>query len=79
MLICHQPAIECAWMRESVIDWICQAPAAACLIVNLIFLIRIMWVSTSIILVYKSNGNSICATATIEIKFTFLLDGLLQP
>lgn len=31
-------------MHESLIDWIFQGPASACLVINLIFLIRIMWV-----------------------------------
>ncbi|KAJ6641177.1 Diuretic hormone receptor, partial [Pseudolycoriella hygida] len=37
-------AIECTWMRETNIDWIFQGPACAVLIINLIFLCRIMWV-----------------------------------
>uniref|UniRef100_A0A182Y0U9 Diuretic hormone receptor n=1 Tax=Anopheles stephensi TaxID=30069 RepID=A0A182Y0U9_ANOST len=36
--------IECSWMRESVVDWIFQGPVCAVLIINLVFLIRIMWV-----------------------------------
>ncbi|XP_055607233.1 diuretic hormone receptor-like isoform X2 [Uranotaenia lowii] len=36
--------IECSWMRESHIDWIIQGPSCAVLIINLIFLLRIMWV-----------------------------------
>lgn len=36
--------IECSWMRESHIDWIIQGPSFAVLIINLIFLLRIMWV-----------------------------------
>ncbi|TMW40493.1 hypothetical protein DOY81_014427, partial [Sarcophaga bullata] len=36
--------IECSWMRESHIDWIFQGPASLVLTLNLIFLIRIMWV-----------------------------------
>ncbi|XP_052839503.1 LOW QUALITY PROTEIN: diuretic hormone receptor [Drosophila gunungcola] len=36
--------IECAWMRESHIDWIFKGPASLALLVNLVFLIRIMWV-----------------------------------
>ncbi|XP_055623582.1 diuretic hormone receptor-like [Toxorhynchites rutilus septentrionalis] len=35
--------IECSWMRESHIDWIIQGPTCAVLIINLIFLLRIMW------------------------------------
>uniref|UniRef100_A0A182NM92 G-protein coupled receptors family 2 profile 2 domain-containing protein n=1 Tax=Anopheles dirus TaxID=7168 RepID=A0A182NM92_9DIPT len=31
-------------MRESVVDWIFQGPVCAVLIINLVFLIRIMWV-----------------------------------
>lgn len=40
-----QPDIECSWMRETSIDWIFQGPSCAVLIINLIFLLRIMWVS----------------------------------
>ncbi|XP_055529573.1 diuretic hormone receptor-like isoform X1 [Wyeomyia smithii] len=36
--------IECSWMRESVVDWIFQGPVCVVLIINLVFLIRIMWV-----------------------------------
>ncbi|XP_021696799.1 diuretic hormone receptor isoform X1 [Aedes aegypti] len=36
--------IECSWMRESHIDWIIQGPSCAVLVINLIFLLRIMWV-----------------------------------
>ncbi|XP_037946618.1 diuretic hormone receptor isoform X2 [Teleopsis dalmanni] len=36
--------IDCSWMRESKIDWIFQGPASLVLILNLIFLLRIMWV-----------------------------------
>ncbi|XP_041675669.1 diuretic hormone receptor isoform X5 [Drosophila eugracilis] len=36
--------IDCAWMRESHIDWIFKVPASLALLVNLVFLIRIMWV-----------------------------------
>ncbi|XP_058464591.1 diuretic hormone receptor-like isoform X2 [Malaya genurostris] len=36
--------IECSWMRESHIDWIIQGPTCAVLIINLMFLLRIMWV-----------------------------------
>uniref|UniRef100_A0A182PN92 G-protein coupled receptors family 2 profile 2 domain-containing protein n=1 Tax=Anopheles epiroticus TaxID=199890 RepID=A0A182PN92_9DIPT len=39
-----QLEIECSWMRESVVDWIFQGPVCAVLIINLVFLIRIMWV-----------------------------------
>jgi hypothetical protein len=37
--------LVCSWMRESNIDWIIQGPACGVLIINLIFLVRIMWVS----------------------------------
>lgn len=37
--------IECTWMRESKIDWIFQIPACIVLVANLMFLLRIMWVS----------------------------------
>lgn len=36
--------LECTWMRESRIDWIFQGPACAVLLINLLFLLRIMWV-----------------------------------
>ncbi|KRG03910.1 uncharacterized protein Dmoj_GI19749, isoform J [Drosophila mojavensis] len=36
--------IECTWMRESHIDWIFKGPASLAILVNLVFLIRIMWV-----------------------------------
>ncbi|XP_055918195.1 diuretic hormone receptor isoform X1 [Eupeodes corollae] len=36
--------IECSWMRESHIDWIFQGPASLVILLNLIFLFRIMWV-----------------------------------
>ncbi|XP_039441643.1 diuretic hormone receptor-like isoform X1 [Culex pipiens pallens] len=36
--------IDCSWMRESVVDWIFQGPVCAVLIINLVFLVRIMWV-----------------------------------
>jgi hypothetical protein len=36
----------CIWMGESSLDWIVQAPAAVCLLINLIFLFRIMFVSS---------------------------------
>ncbi|XP_062540721.1 diuretic hormone receptor-like isoform X3 [Armigeres subalbatus] len=39
-----QLQIECSWMRESHIDWIIQGPSCAVLVINLIFLLRIMWV-----------------------------------
>jgi hypothetical protein len=40
-----EAAIECEWMRETNHDWIIKAPACLVLIINLIFLIRIMFVS----------------------------------
>lgn len=40
-----QMELECTWMRESNIDWIIQVPSCIVLIVNLTFLIRIMFVS----------------------------------
>ncbi|BFG03974.1 diuretic hormone receptor [Drosophila madeirensis] len=36
--------VDCGWMRESHIDWIFKGPASVALLVNLVFLIRIMWV-----------------------------------
>jgi hypothetical protein len=44
-ILSPQLEIECSWMREAHIDWIVQAPACVVLIINLIFLIKIMWVS----------------------------------
>lgn len=44
-LFFFQLEIECTWMRETNIDWIFQGPACAVLLINLIFLFRIMWVS----------------------------------
>ena len=37
--------LQCTWMRESSIDWIFHGPACVVLVVNLMFLLRIMWVS----------------------------------
>ncbi|CAO1304274.1 unnamed protein product [Diamesa tonsa] len=34
----------CTWMRESYLDWIIQIPECIAIIINLIFLIKIMWV-----------------------------------
>ncbi|XP_073812334.1 diuretic hormone 44 receptor 1 isoform X2 [Musca autumnalis] len=34
----------CPWMQETYVDWIFQGPVCAVLIINLIFLLRIMWV-----------------------------------
>ncbi|XP_058981787.1 diuretic hormone receptor isoform X2 [Musca domestica] len=36
--------VECPWMSESHIDWILQGPTSLVLILNLSFLLRIMWV-----------------------------------
>ncbi|XP_055700726.1 diuretic hormone receptor-like [Phlebotomus papatasi] len=36
--------LECSWMRESLVDWICKLPACTALLANLIFLVRVMWV-----------------------------------
>lgn len=36
--------IGCPWMHETVVDWIFQGPVCVVLIMNLIFLLRIMWV-----------------------------------
>ncbi|KAH8371260.1 hypothetical protein KR093_006763 [Drosophila rubida] len=36
--------IECGWMRESDIDWIFKGPISFAILINLVFLIRIMWV-----------------------------------
>ncbi|KAJ6641176.1 Diuretic hormone receptor, partial [Pseudolycoriella hygida] len=48
----HQ--LECTWMHESQIDWIYQGPVSACLVINSIFLLRIMWV---LIIKLRSNNN----------------------
>lgn len=50
-----QKSAYCSWMRESHIDWIIQGPVCAVLIINLIFLVRIMWVSDIKILFYSSS------------------------
>ncbi|GAB0096162.1 diuretic hormone receptor [Sergentomyia squamirostris] len=36
--------LECAWMRESKFDYIFQVPACLVLLINCIFLSRVMWV-----------------------------------
>ncbi|XP_020814831.1 diuretic hormone receptor [Drosophila serrata] len=36
--------INCPWMQETHVDWIYQGPVCAVLIINLTFLLRIMWV-----------------------------------
>ncbi|KAH8232925.1 hypothetical protein KR026_001824 [Drosophila bipectinata] len=36
--------ISCPWMEETHVDWIFQGPVCAVLIINLTFLLRIMWV-----------------------------------
>ncbi|ALC42536.1 Dh44-R1 [Drosophila busckii] len=36
--------INCPWMEETNVDWIFQGPVCAVLIINLTFLLRIMWV-----------------------------------
>ncbi|XP_037043239.1 diuretic hormone receptor-like isoform X2 [Bradysia coprophila] len=48
----HQ--LDCTWMHESQIDWIYQGPVSACLVINSIFLLRIMWV---LIIKLRSNNN----------------------
>lgn len=48
----HQ--LDCTWMHESQIDWIYQGPVSACLLINFIFLLRIMWV---LIIKLRSNNN----------------------
>ncbi|CRL06927.1 CLUMA_CG019597, isoform A [Clunio marinus] len=40
----NQLELECSWMRESNIDWIIHVPACVVLIINLVFLLCIMWV-----------------------------------
>ncbi|XP_055309678.1 diuretic hormone receptor-like isoform X2 [Sitodiplosis mosellana] len=41
----RQPVqMKCTWMHESHVDWIFHGSKMACLLVNLFFLIRIMWV-----------------------------------
>lgn len=54
-----QLEIECTWMRETNIDWIFQGPACAVLLINLIFLFRIMWVSGICIYFWLSYTFSI--------------------
>lgn len=44
LLAQQQLDIECSWMVETSTDWIFQGPSCAVLIINLIFLLRIMWV-----------------------------------
>ncbi|XP_033248172.1 diuretic hormone receptor isoform X1 [Drosophila miranda] len=36
--------INCPWMEETNVDWIFQGPVCAVLLINLTFLLRIMWV-----------------------------------
>ncbi|XP_034652986.1 diuretic hormone receptor isoform X2 [Drosophila subobscura] len=36
--------INCPWMEETNVDWIYQGPVCAVLLINLTFLLRIMWV-----------------------------------
>lgn len=36
--------LDCGWMNESPIDWIFKGPASFAILINLVFLIRIMWV-----------------------------------
>lgn len=45
-----QLEIECTWMRETAIDWIFQGPSCAVLLINLMFLFRIMWVNINFLL-----------------------------
>ncbi|XP_031631545.1 diuretic hormone receptor-like isoform X2 [Contarinia nasturtii] len=42
----NRPTVQmkCTWMHESLVDWIFHGSELACLLVNLFFLIRIMWV-----------------------------------
>uniref|UniRef100_T1GE43 G-protein coupled receptors family 2 profile 2 domain-containing protein n=1 Tax=Megaselia scalaris TaxID=36166 RepID=T1GE43_MEGSC len=40
----EQGDIGCIWMHESTVDWIFQGPVCTVLIINLIFLLRIMWI-----------------------------------
>ncbi|KAH8410947.1 hypothetical protein KR222_000820, partial [Zaprionus bogoriensis] len=42
--VCAQYDINCPWMEETNVDWIFQGPVCAVLIINLTFLLRIMWV-----------------------------------
>lgn len=57
----RQQELECSWMRESNIDWIIQAPAFIVLIINVVFLIRIMFVS-----------NLLCSSVFHNFVFPFL-------
>lgn len=54
-LFIKQLEIECTWMRETNVDWIFQGPACAVLLINLIFLFRIMWVCIKPIYILKSS------------------------
>lgn len=65
--------LECSWMRESLADWIIQAPACTVLIINLIFLIKIMWVSTlfQIITIWGFENTSFTKTSGSNHKTPF--------
>lgn len=45
--------MKCTWLQESYVDWIFHGPEVACLLINLFFLIRIMWVNEQF-LIYNS-------------------------
>lgn len=62
-----QHQLECTWMHESQIDWIYQGPVSACLVINSIFLLRIMWVSRTIS--NLSNEHSRNAQKTEKVSF----------
>lgn len=65
--------LECTWMRESNIDWFIQIPACIVLIVNLTFLIRIMFVSFSNILRISANLiKRFCSLPFFRYHFNFI-------
>lgn len=59
LFVSFQMDIECTWMRETNIDWIFQGPACAVLLINLIFLFRIMWVSEHEECAHEQLNNAI--------------------
>lgn len=65
--------IGCPWMHETPVDWIFQGPVCAVLIINLIFLLRIMWVSTRI-----CRYVCMCAHIYLNVKYHCFNFPLLQ-
>lgn len=64
-----QHQLECTWMHESQIDWIYQGPVSACLVINSVFLLRIMWVSSTFSIYRNKN---ICRNAQKTEKVSFI-------